>query len=117
MVARETSLCQSLVGKPRGKASRKSHRSLDPREGKRDTAATARKESALACPLSRRGLISLGRLQKYPKIHVSTGEEFSASGIDCKKVLGPGIDREVSREAPEQLAWGLAFPEATRAGP
>ena len=22
-----------------------------------------------------------------------------------------------SREAPEQLAWGLAFPEATRAGP
>ena len=29
------------VGKPRGKASRESHRSLDPREGKRDTAATA----------------------------------------------------------------------------
>ena len=24
---------------------------------------------------------------------------------------------EESREAPEQLAWGLAFPEATRAGP
>ena len=24
---------------------------------------------------------------------------------------------ETSREAPEQLAWGLAFPEATRAGP
>ena len=23
---------------------------------------------------------------------------------------------EESREAPEQLAWGLAFPEATRAG-
>ena len=30
------------------------------------------------------------------------------------KVLGPGIDGEESREAPEQLAWGLAFPEATR---
>ena len=25
--------------------------------------------------------------------------------------------REESREAPEQLAWGLAFPEATGAGP
>ena len=25
--------------------------------------------------------------------------------------------REESREAPEQLAWVLAFPEATRAGP
>ena len=24
---------------------------------------------------------------------------------------------ETSREAPEQLAWGLAFPEATKAGP
>ena len=32
----------SPVGKSRGKASRESHRSLDPREGKRDTAATAR---------------------------------------------------------------------------
>ena len=68
---------ESLVGKPRGKASRESHRSLDPREGKRDSAATAREESARACPLSRRGLTPLGRLQKYPKIHVSTGEESS----------------------------------------
>ena len=65
----------SPVGKPRGKASRESHRSLDPREGKRDTAATAREESAGACPHSRRGLTPLGRLQKNPKIYVSTGEE------------------------------------------
>ena len=41
---------ESLVGKPRGKASRDSHRSLDPREGKRDTATTAREECARACP-------------------------------------------------------------------
>ena len=69
-VARGTALWVSLVGKPRG-----SHRSLDPREGKRDTAATAREESAGACPHSRRGLTTLGRLQKNPKIYVSTGEE------------------------------------------
>ena len=74
-VARGTALCESLVGKPRGKASRKSHRSLDPRKGKCDTAATAREESALGCPHSRQGLSPLGRLQKYPKIHVSTGGE------------------------------------------
>ena len=73
-VARGTAQWESLVGKPRGKASRESHRSLDPREGKRDTAATAREESARAFPLSRRGLTPLGRLQKYPKIHVSTRE-------------------------------------------
>ena len=61
-VARGTALWESLVGKPCGKASRKSHRSLDPREGKRDTAATAREESARACPHTRRGLTPLGRL-------------------------------------------------------
>ena len=65
----------SPVGKPRGKASRESHRSLDPREVKRDTAATAREESAGACSHSRRGLTPLGRPQKNPKIYVSTGEE------------------------------------------
>ena len=72
--ARGKASWESLVGKPRGKASRESHRSLDPREGKRDTAARAREESARACLHSRRGLTPLGRLQKYPKIHVSTGE-------------------------------------------
>ena len=41
---------ESLVGKDRGKTSRESHRSLDPREGKRDTAATVREESPRACP-------------------------------------------------------------------
>ena len=49
-VARGTALWESLVGKPRGKTSRESHRSLDPREWKRDTAATAREESALQAP-------------------------------------------------------------------
>ena len=42
------------VGQRCGKASRESHRSLDPREGKRDTAATAREESARARPHSTR---------------------------------------------------------------
>ena len=77
-----TALWESLVGKPRGKASRESHRSLDSSERKHDTSATAREERARACPHSRRGLTPLGRLQKYPKIHVSTGEESSGSGTD-----------------------------------
>ena len=77
------------VGHPCGKAPRESHRSLDPREGRRDTAATARKESARACPHARRGLTPLGRLRKYPKIHVSTGEESSGSGTDSSQGLRP----------------------------
>ena len=79
----------SLVGKPPGKASRESDCSLDPREGKRDSAATAREERARAFPHSRRGLTPLGRLQKYPKIHVSTGEESSGSSTDSTQGLRP----------------------------
>ena len=63
-VARGTALWESLVGKPRGKASRESHTSLDPREGKGNTSATTREESARVCPYSRRGLTPLARLQK-----------------------------------------------------
>ena len=95
-VARGTALWNSPVGRPRSKALRENHRCLCQRNAKHDTAVTAREEIARACTHSRRGLTPLGRLQKYPKIDVSTGEE--------------------SREAPEQLAWGLTFPEATRAG-
>ena len=106
-VARGTALWESLVGKPRGKASMESHRSLDPREGKGDTAATAREESVRACPLSRRGLTPLGRLQKYPKIHVSTGEESSCSGTDSTQGLRPGHQRERNPERPPSNLHGL----------
>ena len=64
-VARGTTMSESLVGMPRVKASRESHRSLDPREGKPENAATVREEIARACSHSRRGLTPLGRLQKY----------------------------------------------------
>ena len=80
---------ESLVGKPRGKASREIHRYLDPGEWQRDTAATAREESTREYPRWRRGLIPLGRLQKYPKIHVSTGEESSGSSTDSTQGLRP----------------------------
>ena len=99
-VARGTALWESLVGNTRGEASRERHRSLDPREGKRDTAATVREESARACPHSRRGLTPLRRLHKYPKIHVSTGEESSGSGIDSTQGLRPWHRWERNPERP-----------------
>ena len=114
----------SPVGKPHGKtswkASRESHRSLDPREGKRDTAATAREEMAPACPQWRRVLTPLGRLQKYPKIHVSTGEESSGSGTESTQGLRPRHRRERNPERPPSNShgdWPLLrpperFPEA-----
>ena len=96
----------SPVGKPHGKASRESPRSLNPREGKRDTAATAREESARAFPRSRRGLTPLGRLQKYPKIHVSTGEESSGSGTDSTQGLRSRHQRERNPERPPSNSHG-----------
>ena len=106
MVARWTALWESLVGKPRGKASRESYRSLDPRKGKRDTAAPAREESARACPHSRRGLTPLGRLQKYPKIHVSTGEESSGAGTDSTQGIRRQHRRERNSEMPPNNSHG-----------
>ena len=92
-------------------ASWESHRSLDPREGEHDTAATAREESARACPQSRRRLTPLGRLQKYPKIHVSTGEESSGSGTDSTQGLMPGSSPGGSSEFEgwTALAWKDLF--------
>ena len=49
-VARGTALLESLMGKPRGKSSRESHRSHYRRDEKRDTSATAREESARDAP-------------------------------------------------------------------
>ena len=96
----------SPVGKPREKASRESHRSLDPLERKRDTAATAREESARPCPHSRGGLTPLGRLQKYPQIHASTGEESSGSGTGSTQDLRPRHRRERNPERPMSSSHG-----------
>ena len=93
-------------GKPRGKASRESHRSLDPSERKHDTSATAREESARACPHSRRGLTPLGRLQKYPEVHVSTGEKSSGYGTDSTQDLRRLHLREGNPERPPRNSHG-----------
>ena len=120
-LARVTAQWESLVEKPRGKASRESHRYLDPGDGKRDTPAAAMEESARACPHLRRGLTPLGRLQKYPKIHVSTGEETSGSGPEFTQGLRPRHQRERNSERPPWNSHGdwpfLRPPERVPEGP
>ena len=95
------------VGKPRGKVLRESHRSLDPREGKCDTAARAREERARVCPLSRRGQTPLRRLQKYPRSMSALERNTQVLTPTPHKILGPGID---GRGIPRG-------PRATRMGP
>ena len=78
--------CESLMGKPRAKVTdplihAKGSETLCYSSGGKRPCMTH----------SRRGLTSLGRLQKYPKIHVCTGEESSGSGTEPHKVLCRGL--------------------------
>ena len=48
----------------------------------------------------------MGRLQKYTKIHVSTGEESSDSSTDSTQDLRPGHQREKNPERPPSNSHG-----------
>ena len=48
----------------------------------------------------------MGRLQKYPKIHVSTGEESSGSGTDSTHRLRPQHRRDRNPERPPSNSHG-----------
>ena len=108
-VARGTALWESLIGKPPGKASRESHRSLDPRDGKHDPAAPAREKSPRACPHLRRGLTPLGKLQKYPTIHVTPERNPQVPAPTPHKVLGPGIDGRAIPRGPRATRMGTGL--------
>ena len=88
------------VGKPRGKAP-------DPLiHEKGSVTLLLQLRSARACPHSRRGLTPLGRLQKYLKIHVSTGEESSGSSTDSTQGRRPRHRRERNLERPSSNSNG-----------
>ena len=108
-VARGTALWESLVGKPRGKASRESHRSLDPSEGKRDTAATAREESARADPHSRRGLTPLGKLRSTPRSMSALERNSQVPALTPHKVLGLSIDGRGILRGPRATRMGTGL--------
>ena len=89
-----------LVGKPRGKAP-------DPLiHEKGSMTLLLQLRSARACPHSRRGLTPLGRLQKYLKIHVSTGEEPSGSDTNSTHGLTPRHRWERNPERPLSNSHG-----------
>ena len=48
----------------------------------------------------------MGRLQKYPEIHVSTGEESSGSGTHSTQDLRPWHRRERNPERPARNSHG-----------
>ena len=98
------------MGKPGGKAS------CESLEGKAQIPSYTRREGCY-CSYSSGGKItcmppletrtdSLGRLQKYPKVHVSTGEESSGYSNDSIQGLMPQHRRERNPERPPSSSHG-----------
>ena len=108
-VARGTALWKSLVGKSRGKASRECHTSLDPRVGKRDTAATAWEESERAGPHSRRGLTPRGDSRSTPRYMSALERNPQVPAPTPHKVLGPGIDGRGILRGPRATHMGTGL--------
>ena len=108
-VQRRTALWESLEGKPRGKASRECHRSLDPREGKQDTAATAREESARACRHSRGGLTPLGNSRSTPRSMSALERNPQVPAPTPHKILGPGFDGRGILSGPRATRMGTGI--------
>ena len=111
-VERGTALWEGLVGKPRGKST--------------DPLMHAKGSATLLLQLGRKAHV-------HPPFQTRTdspGETPEVPQDPCQHWRGilsfrlrlhtsseaPASTGEESREAPEQLAWGLAFPEASRAG-
>ena len=97
------------LAQPLGKSSRESHRSLDPREGKSGTAATAREESARAWPHSRRVVTPLGGLQKYPISMSEVERNPQVPAPTPHKVLGNSIDGRGIPRGPRATRMGTGF--------
>ena len=108
-VARGTALWKSLVGKPGGKASRESQRSLDPSEGKSDTAATDREESARARPHWRRGLTLWGDSRITPGTMSALERNPQVMSPSPHKVLGPGSDGRGIPKGPRATRMGTGL--------
>ena len=113
-VTRGTALWESLVGKPRGKASWKCNVGM-PRGKATDPLIHAKGSVTLLLQLGRKGHVhapietrtdSPGETQKYPKIHVSTGQETSVSGTDSTQGLRPQHRRDRNPERPPSNSHG-----------
>ena len=103
----------SPVGKPRRKASwkasRESHRSLDPREVKRDPPATPREKSVSACPHSRRGLTPWGDSKSTPRSMSALERNAQVPAPTPHKILGPGFDGRGILSGPRATRMGTGI--------
>ena len=108
-VARGTALWESLVGKPRVKASRERHKSLHTHEGKGVTAPTAREERSRACPHSRRGLTPWGDSRSTPRSMSALEKNPQVTAMTPYRVLCPSIDGRGIPRGPRAARMGTGL--------
>ena len=108
-VARGTSLWANLVGKPRGKASRERHRSLDPRKGKRDTAAKLGRKAHVHAPTRDEDLRLWGDSRSPGRSMSALERNPQVPALTPHKVLGPGIDGRGIPRGPRATRMGTGL--------
>ena len=101
-VSRGTALWESLMGKPRGKAT-------DPLIQATGSVALLLllwRKAHVHAPIQDEDLLPWGDSRSIPKVHVSTGEESSGSGPDSTQGLRPRHRREKNPERPPSNSHG-----------
>ena len=101
-VARGTDLWESLVGKPRGKAT-------DPlihATGSVTLLLPLWRKAHVHAPIRDEDLLPWGDSRSIPKVHVSTGEESSGSSPACTQGLRPRHQREKNPKRPPSNSPG-----------
>ncbi|KAI4559126.1 hypothetical protein MJT46_013768 [Ovis ammon polii x Ovis aries] len=101
-VARGTDLWESLMGKPRGKAT-------DPLihvTGSVTLLLPLWRKAHVPAPIRDEDLLPWGDSRSIPKVHVSTGEESSGSSSACTQGLRPRHQREKNPKRPPSNSPG-----------
>ena len=107
MVARGTALLDSLVRTPRGKASSERYRSLDPGDGKRDTAGTVLRKALVHAQIRDEDLLLYGESRHTRRSMSAQETNFQVPDLTPQKVLGPGIEGRGIPRGPRETRMGI----------
>ena len=91
-VSRGTAIWESLVGKPRGQASRERHRSLDPREGTVTLLLQLGRKGHVNAPTRYEDCLPWGDSRSTPRSMSAQERNAQVPAHTPHKVLGPGMD-------------------------
>ena len=87
------------------------------REARAQRQALETRIASGAAGTNAQSLSALGVAQNETRDMGPQSAEYRTAWLKNIAVRSDGTAGEEFRKAPEELAWGLAFPEATRAGP